>query len=241
MRIRGPGRAVLLSCAMLAVGQARAQESTGEERLREALRQTTIQLRAVQDNQATLTAQIDQLKQERDSLQQQLTAAKNAPRPPDAELGQLRDAVAALQQQNAALQAGLQKWQGGYQQAADLARAKDAESRERGAALQQQNAKLGVCVATNGKLIVVADDILHLYHTQSFRDLLLGSYEPLLGFKKVQLENLVQDYEDKIDAQRLSPGAPVAQAPAPTQTGTVQRGTVQTGTAQTGTANTRTR
>jgi chromosome segregation ATPase len=209
-----------LLCVMLGAGQAGAQESTGEERLREALRQTTIQLRALQDGQAALTAQLDQLKQERDSLQQQLAAAKNAPRPPDAELGQLRDAVAALQQQNAALQTGLQKWQGGYQQAAELARAKDAESRQLGAALQQQTAKLGVCTATNGKLIAVANDILHLYHTQSFRDLLLGSYEPLLGFKKVQLENLVQDYEDKIDAQRLFPGAPMAQVPAPAQTGT---------------------
>lgn len=219
MRRRGSGRILLLFCAAVAAGPARAQEATAESRLRDALRQTTIQLRALQDNQAALNAQLDQLKQERDSLQQQLEAAKNAPRPPDAELGQLRAAVAALQQQNAALQAGLQKWQGGYQQAADLARAKDAESRQLGGALQQQTTRLGVCTTTNGKLIAVANDILHLYRTQSFRSLLLGSYEPLLGFKKVQLENLVQDYEDKIDAHRLPPGTPAAQVPAAGQTG----------------------
>lgn len=208
------GYILLLFGAVLAAGPTLAQDATGEERLREALRQTTIQLRALQDSQAALSAQLDQLRHERDSLQQQLAAAKNAPRPPDAELGQLRDAVATLQQQNAALQAGLQKWQAGYQQAAELARAKDAESRQLGGALQQQTAKLGVCTTTNGKLIAVANDILHLYRTQSFHDILLWSYEPLLGLKKVQLENLVQNYEDKIDDQRLQQGAPTEQMPA---------------------------
>jgi chromosome segregation ATPase len=209
---------LLLFGALLATGPAHAQDSTGEARLRDALRQTTIQLRALQDNQAALNAQVDQLKQERDALQQQLAAAKNAPHPPDAELQQLRDAVAALQQQNAALQTGLQKWQAGYQQAADLARAKDAESRRLGGDLQQQTAKLGVCTATNGKLIAVAYDILHLYRTQGFRALLLESYEPLLGLKKVELENLVQGYEDKIEDQRLQPDAPMTQVPVPVPT-----------------------
>ncbi|HVC59320.1 MAG TPA: hypothetical protein VND19_03005 [Acetobacteraceae bacterium] len=210
---------LLLFAAVLAAGPARAQDATGEARLREALRQTTMELRSLQDGQAALNAQLDQLRHERDSLQQQLEAAKNAPRPPDAELGQLRDAVAALQQQNSALQAGLQKWQAGYQQAATLARAKYAESRRLGGELQQQTAKLGICTTTNGKLIAVANGILHLYRTQDFRSLLLESYEPLIGFKKVELENLVQDYEDKIDDQRLLPGAPVSQVPAPGPTG----------------------
>ena len=55
----------------------------------------------------------------------------------------------------------------------------------------------------------MANDILHLYQTQGFRSLLLGSYEPLLGLKKVELENLVQHYEDRIEDQRLQPGLSV--------------------------------
>lgn len=204
--------ATLLAFSIVAVAPARAQDASAEARLREALRNTTIELRALQDSQAALTAQLDQAKQERDALKQQLEAAKNAPPVADPQVAQLRDAVAALQQQNGALQTGLQKWQTGYQQAADLARAKDSESRQLGGKLTQQSSRLEACTAANGKLIAVANDILHLYRTQSFRSLLVGSYEPLLGFKKVELENLVQDYEDKIEDQRLQPGAP---APAP--------------------------
>jgi len=200
---------------MLAAAPARAQDASAEARLREALRNTTIELRALQDSQAALTAQLDQMKQERDALKQQLDAAKNAPPVADPQVAQLRDAVAALQQQNGALQTGLQKWQTGYQQAADLARAKDSESRQLSGQLTQQSSRLQACTAANGKLIAVANDILHLYRTQSFRSLLVGSYEPLLGFKKVELENLVQDYEDKIEDQRLQPAAP----PAPRSAG----------------------
>jgi hypothetical protein len=37
--------------------------------------------------------------------------------------------------------------------------------------------------------------------------LLLSSYEPLLGLKKVELENTIQDYEDKILDQKYRPGS----------------------------------
>jgi chromosome segregation ATPase len=204
--------AVLVACAVFAVAPTRAQDASAEARLREVLRATTIELRALQDGEAALTAQLDQAKRERDALKQQLEAARNAPPVADPQVAQLRDAVAALQQQNGALQTGLQKWQTGYQQAADLARAKDSESRQLGGRLTQQSSRLEACAAANGKLIAEANDILHLYRTQSFRSLLVGSYEPLLGFKKVELENLVQDYEDKIEDQRLQP---IEQPPAP--------------------------
>ena len=38
----------------------------------------------------------------------------------------------------------------------------------------------------------------------------MGSFEPVLGLKKVELENLVQDYEDKIYDLRIFRAKPVA-------------------------------
>jgi len=51
-----------------------------------------------------------------------------------------------------------------------------------------------------------------LYQSQSFRSLLLSSYEPVLGLKKVELENTIQDYEDKILEHKYRPGRPGAEA-----------------------------
>jgi len=50
--------------------------------------------------------------------------------------------------------------------------------------------------------------------------LLLLSYEPLLGLKKVELENTIQDYEDKILDQKYQPGRQAAPAGAATDAAT---------------------
>jgi len=200
-------------CLMVALAialfspSAYSQADSAEARLREALRRATVELRAAQDSQAALQASLDQMTQQRDQLQkhlaEQAVAAASATRAaPDPEIAQLRSALQAAQEDSKSIKLGLQKWQAAYQQAADLARNKDAESQQRGQALQAANGKLGVCTTANTKLTAVADDILHLYRTQGFRALLLGSYEPLLGLKKVELENIIEDYEDRILVQK---------------------------------------
>jgi hypothetical protein len=36
-------------------------------------------------------------------------------------------------------------------------------------------------------------------------DALLGVVDPIFGFKRVQLENLAQDYQDRLLEQRIQP------------------------------------
>jgi DNA repair exonuclease SbcCD ATPase subunit len=214
---------------------AAAQSSTTEDRLREALRQTVIDMRAAQDSQATLQASLDQMKTQRDALQQQVDrltaqaaehpaapaqaqaqagAPAPAPAPPPVDEAKYRAAIDALRQQNAQLQAGLQKWQAAYQNAAGIAQTKDLDSRQSQATLGRAQTTLSICEDKNKRLLAVANDILHLYQTQSFRSLLVGSYEPILGFKKVELENIMQDNEDRIRAQQYYPGEQPHPAPA---------------------------
>jgi hypothetical protein len=211
--------ACLAVFATAAVGQSASQE----DRLRDALRKTTVDLRAAQDSQVALQASLEQAQKERDALQQQVAQlnaqsaqrqaepapaapAPAAPPQPSAEEQQLRAAVDTLKRQNADLQAGVKKWQAAYQQAASVAQAKDAESRQLAASNRIVGATLGVCEGKNTRLLAVANDILHLYRQQDFKSLLLMSYEPLLGYKKVELENIVQDNEDRVRAQKYYPG-----------------------------------
>jgi chromosome segregation ATPase len=231
-------RALVAACLLVALGAggAHAQDSAAD-RLRDALRKSTVELRALQDQQGALQAELDQTKQQRDALQKQveeLQAHPAAPPAPEApkvsedELNQLRTALKEAQAQNAALQAGLSKWQSAYNEAAGVARAKDAEAQARGREARATDQKLGFCKTANTRLIGVANDILHLYRTQDFRSLLIGSYEPLLGLKKVELENVVQDYEDKIaDGRYYGNETPAAQsqpaAQSPSQPATPAR------------------
>lgn len=201
----------------LHAGVAVAQQTT-EDKLREALRKQTVDYRALQDSVATLqsakdaaekaVAEYAEALKARDARINELQATagtKPAAQPADEEqVHKLQAALAAAARDNAALQAGLAKTQSAYQQTASVAQAKDAETRSLATTLKaaQQAADYGR--QQNEKLTALANDILHLYRTQSFRNLLFGSYEPLLGLKKVELENLVQDYEDKIDALHYS-------------------------------------
>jgi chromosome segregation ATPase len=219
-------------CAFLLLsGTALAQ--TPDERLREMLRRTTMELRALQDSQATLQATLDQTQHQRDQLQQQLDAinaklpeleaAAQARGAAEQELAALRQSAGALRSENGALQSGLAKWQTAYGEAAQVARGKEAERQDVSRRLAAAEGQLGVCKTANTKLIAEAQGILHLYQTQGFRSLLLGSYEPVLGLRKVELENTVQDYEDKIRDQEYIAGSPVADAgtrPAPASAAT---------------------
>jgi microsomal dipeptidase-like Zn-dependent dipeptidase len=215
MRIAIPLLALLLGCA-----PAMAQE-TPEARLREMLRRTAADLRASQDSQAALQASVEQEKLKSSALQKQvdqLTAAVAAPAKPsvsDEEIARMRADLQAARAQVTALEAGLKQWRDAYQKAAELARAKDAESRAATARAAESQRQTGICTTANTKLSGVANDILHLYQTQGFRSLLIYSYEPLLGLKKVELENVIQDYEDKILDQKYRPGRETAKIEAP--------------------------
>ena len=202
--------AVLGLWIALPAGPAGAQENT-EERMRDALRQAVTEMRAAQD-QAQADAQKAQA--DRAVLQGQLDTANakladlqgRAIKPADlaAMQGQAKALAAQaenLQQLNARLQAALQG-------ATMTARAKDDESRQAEAGLKANTAALQICKTANTKLITVSEDVLHLYETQSFRNLLLRSYEPIIGTAKVRLENLVQTYDDKIHDQEYTPPAP---------------------------------
>ncbi len=194
---------------------ARADDDA--ERLRDLLRRTTTEMRALQDQQSTMQASLDEATQQRDQAQHaladrdaqiaQLTAAPPPPKVPPAALAQLQAAEQSLRTQNAGLQAGLAKWQAAYAQAAGIAQARDAAAKQLGASAAGGEQGLKLCEQKNAELIRTATDILHLYTTQDFRSLLLKSYEPVVGFEKVRLENMIQDYEDRIRSATFYPAA----------------------------------
>lgn len=188
---------------LLGLSCASAQEST-EDRMRDALRQSVTEMRAAQDQLAQAQADLQKANAEKAALQTQLDAANaklagNTVKPQ--ELADMQAQLKAAQEQASAQQQLSAKLQASYQAAAQQAAAKDDQARIAQAGLTANTQALQTCKATNVKLIGVAEDILHLYESQSFRAILIKSYEPVLGLAKVKLENIVQQYDDKIHDQ----------------------------------------
>jgi chromosome segregation ATPase len=212
--------ALVAAVALPAVGRdAMAEQASVEDRLREALRRTTIELRALQDSQAGQQAALREATKQKDLLKQSLDLQNARIAELEGQAAQasvleqreaaLRQDFLAVQANNDALLEALKQWQAAYEEVAAVARTKDGERQRAEAGLAQTRETLSVCQQKNDKLVSVADDILNLYQSQDFVSVLIRSYEPVLGLQKVELQNIVQDYQDKILDQRFSPPAPV--------------------------------
>jgi len=67
-----------------------------------------------------------------------------------------------------------------------------------------------MCTVKNAKLYDLNVELLKRYADKGVVDVVTGR-EPLTGLKRVELDNLVQDLQDKLDEQRVS----AAQTPEP--------------------------
>lgn len=204
--------AVALALGVLA-GTAVAQTDQ-ETRLRESLRRVTSDLRTMQDSQAKLQSELTEAQAQREQLRRQLATAqgqvaeleKAAAQPPPnrepppelvAELDRLRAAMRDSQARLISVQ----------QQVQAQAQAQQRELATRLSEEQQGRARsqkaLDICIDRNGALFAASRDVLRSYSDQGFRSLLLGNVEPVLGLRRVRLENVLQDMEDKLYEGRV--------------------------------------
>jgi chromosome segregation ATPase len=58
--------------------------------------------------------------------------------------------------------------------------------------------RLDICIEKNAKLCILAGELLEMYENKSIVSSILEK-EPFLQLKKVELENYVREYQDKID------------------------------------------
>jgi len=171
-----------------------AQSTQELDRLRGALRTLTAQARTLEDQRAALQAQLNESNQAKERLNQQIEGYK----------AQVKDAQDALQQAvdefNRRLterDEGLEKWKAAYEEAATVARAKDAERGKFEGEAATFKARTKACEAKNVELMKVSNEIL-----AGYRDLTLGDTlaikEPMIGIRRVEHQNRVQSCLDRI-------------------------------------------
>lgn len=217
---------MLIPLTLSGVG-ARAAD-TEADRLREQLRSTVLQLRELQDQQAasaakpaapaaTPAADSSALKARLAAVQAQLRAARRdagAKTALTSALDKAKADNAALSASASASQAELQKYKAAFTQAAEAARTADQDRDRLRASLTVQTRLTSACLVKNARLVAFAEDLLASYHKVTLGKILKG-HEPVVGFWRVRLENLAQDREDQVRADRCDPMARAATAPPP--------------------------
>lgn len=185
-----------------------ADQSATEAKLRESLRATTLQVRTIQGERDALQIAKTQLEQEKADLDQKLaTAIKQLAADKDAadrSISELRARTAQQEADNTALRESLDKWKASQKEAVALAQKKESER----ATFAQRSIELQRKVTDqqtrNVKMHQIATEILSRYEKFGLGTA-LSAREPFVGTMKVKLQNLVQDYQDAVDAQRIKP------------------------------------
>jgi len=185
------------SCALLALAPSasRAAETATESRLRDALRSTTDKLRALEDEQARAQARESQAKKELEALRKELLAARRAaPRQqklPEARPGQ--EQLAAQAEASKKLGDSLAQCQKQLAEAAESARQKQGEEAALSGQLDGLQARSAGCEARAGRLYRLGNDFLAWLAADSS-----ALCEPLIGLKRVALENKAQEFQDRL-------------------------------------------
>jgi chromosome segregation ATPase len=191
----------LLLALMMATAPALAADGTEVDRLRDALRAAIAQARSLDDQRVTLQVQLAEASKQRDALKRDVDAAKAAVKKSQAELRQaVSDFNDRLEERNQTLD----KWKAAYDDAANVAREKDAERAKFEAEAASFKASTKSCEAKNGALVKVGLDMLDGYRNLD-PGKLFAIQEPLIGIGKVGHENQTQDFLDRILDQKAKP------------------------------------
>ena len=181
-----------------------ADPASPETRLREALRNTMLQARDLQNQLATQQAAQTELEKDKAKLQAQLDAQGKQAIADKTTIAGLSDKITAQEKQIAAANDALAKWKAGYAELANVAKQKEAQR----AKLASDNVLLQRRVddqqRKNATMYQLGTEILKRYEHFGLGDALTAR-EPFVQTTRVKLENLVQDYSDKLADQKITP------------------------------------
>jgi chromosome segregation ATPase len=183
---------------------APAHSQSLEDKLRDQLRSTMNQVQQLQDQQSALLAQKAAAEKERDDLKAQLAVVK-------AQSAHSSRSTADVQKE-AELETQITQFKDAATQATTTVQQAQADRDKAQKALDDIQKHLDVCEDKNAKLFKTGNEILNAYQQYDLGDA-IGANEPLIGIKRVELENEAQAFDDHLHEGKFDPKAKL---PAPT-------------------------
>lgn len=205
-------KALLLTALLLPLSGI-AQEDDGA-RLREALKNTTLQLRTAQGETATaqaatiaaeqkaksLEAKVAELEKCNAALSKQSNEDKAAS---EKTIATLNNRLAEREKRLVDYIAALDKWKAAYQAAAAAAEKVGGERQQLASEVVSLKNTVADRERKNLALFNVSNEILDRYKNYAVGKS-LAAKEPFIGNARVEIENHVQGYQDRILDQRLA-------------------------------------
>ena len=178
------------------VQDAQAAQARADADKAEAEKKLAAQAQEIPHAQAVARKAADALKAS-ETARVELQARFDALQKQSAE--QKRNDDAALAQKTAELDYIMHAW--------------DAKQAQTQALYDNEIAQVAVCTDKNQKLLEIGAQLLDRYRNKGLAEI-ANQHDPLLGIGQVQMFNVVQDYRDRVEAERLTP-TPAGQKPLP--------------------------
>jgi chromosome segregation ATPase len=198
------GKPFCLLAVLTVLGTAAHADDATETELRAALQQSTSQIASLEDQVANLqaaeapdTAMIEALKAQVQLLQKGGGAGAGAPAS--------GKELTSLRHQLAAQRAALASARVAYAAAAAAADAKTSANARLTAQLVALNTQMNSCTTKNAALFKIGNQILDAYSHKDDVFGVIANREPFIGFKRVQLQNIVQDDQDTLLDNQITP------------------------------------
>jgi chromosome segregation ATPase len=196
---------LLLSAASSMRG---AEVNPAEAKLREGLKNTMLQLRAVQTEKSALEAakaeldeKVQTLTAQTDTLTKQLADDKAAA---EKRIAELTDRVVARGNDLMRVQADLDKEKTAHKEADALAARKEAERAKVNSEKLVLERKVADQQARNTKMFEIGSEILSRYEKFGLGTA-IAAREPFVGLTRIKLKNMFQELGDKLADEKIKP------------------------------------
>lgn len=184
------------------------QPNAAEARMKEALRNTMLQLRTAQTDGAALQSAKAELENKNKELETKIALlTKNGSKDREDAKKTIEGLNAKLEEQARTmeqLKGDLAKVRGDYDAAMVLAKTTEAARKQ----LEEEKIVLDRTVADqktkNSEMYKLGREILLRYEKLGLGEV-LGAKEPFVGTTRVKLESYVQDFQDKLTDQKVKP------------------------------------
>jgi DNA repair exonuclease SbcCD ATPase subunit len=181
------------------------------QKMREALRNTMIQLRDANAKLATAQAAQMEAEEKNKELQGQLEEltkkSTSEKKTADATIEDLGTKLAASDQQVNHLTESLGKWKLGYAKMAEYAKATEGKRAELASKIIILDRRIADQQLRNAEMFRLGNEVLDRY-AQFGLGTAISAREPFVGITKVKFQNLVQDYQNKLTDQTIRHEAP---------------------------------
>ncbi len=208
--------AVTLLGALLAAPVAHAQTArsggSASAQLMAELQQLAAERTSLQAQNAQLKKDLEQARQERDALKRAQQDVVTRIRTSEAAVARTAAERAASEQELQRVKDRTQELIAKFRETVQTLRQAETEGAAAKQALATREEQLKVCVDHNAALYKLNAEVLdRLEHHSGWSR--LARAEPFTKIKRVQLENLVDDYKAKADDQHLKNAVPLPAAP----------------------------